>query len=267
MTVTLISALRFQKPLRFHEHINIICHKVNKTLSPLYPIAKDIPRPILDQIYKTYVRPHFDCADIIYDGHITVQDANRLETLQNRAARLITGGLFRTSTNKLMTELGWERLHTRRNIHRLTFYHQLNAAEHQPPYLTAVMPQTRAQDTNKHLRNASNHTTTAHRTTAYKKIIYPHHNQTVERTSTSHTASHAQNLQKTTSQAAGGARPASIFQYRLKMGKHFTGCPEKFDTQVFCNKIRNKHGMSKIQASLYSKLNGKASDVSYKHLH
>ena len=165
--------ITFSKDLRFHEHINIICHKVNKTLSPLYPIAKHIPRPILDQIYKTYVRPHFDYADIIYDGHITVQDANRLETLQNRAARLITGGLFRTSTNKLMTELGWERLHTRRKIHRLTFYHQLNAAEHQPPYLTAVMPQTRAQDTNKHLRNASNHTTTAHRTTAYKKSFIP----------------------------------------------------------------------------------------------
>ena len=40
----------------------------------------------------------------------------------------------------------------------------------------------------------------------------------------------------------------------------YTGCPEKFDTQVFCNKIGNKHGMSKIQASLYSKLNGKVSD-------
>ena len=52
---------------------------------------------------------------------------------------------------------------------------------------------------------------------------------------------------------------------RLSMGA--TGCPEKFDNQVFCNKIGNKHGMSKIQASLYSKLNGKASDVSYKHLH
>ena len=47
----------------------------------------------------------------------------------------------------------------------------------------------------------------------------------------------------------------------------YTGCPEKFDTQVFRIKIGNKHGMSKIQASLYSKLNVKASDVSYRHLH
>ena len=57
---------------------------------------------------------------------------------------------------------------------------------------------------------------------------------------------------------------ASDFIWSRDIG---TGCPEKFDTQVFCNKIGNKHGMSKIQASLYSKLNGKASDVSYKHLH
>ena len=69
--------LTFSKDLRFHEHVNKICQKVNRTLSPLYPIAQHLPRPILDQIYKLYVRPHFDYCDIIYDGHITIQDATR----------------------------------------------------------------------------------------------------------------------------------------------------------------------------------------------
>ena len=58
-----------------------------KTISPLYPIAQYLPRPILDQIYKIYIRPHFDYCDTIYDGHITVHDMTRLETLQNRVAR------------------------------------------------------------------------------------------------------------------------------------------------------------------------------------
>ena len=79
---------------------NIICHKVNKTLSPLYPIAKHIPRPILDQIYKTYARPHFDYADIIYDGHITVQDANRLETLQKQGRTTHNRGTLHTSGSR-----------------------------------------------------------------------------------------------------------------------------------------------------------------------
>ena len=72
--------MTFSEDLRFHQHINKICRKINTALSPLYPIAKYLPRPILDQIYKTYIRPHFDYCDVIYDGHITIQDATRLAT-------------------------------------------------------------------------------------------------------------------------------------------------------------------------------------------
>ena len=166
--------MTFSKDLRFHKHINIICHKVNTALSPLYPIAKYLPRPILDQIYKTYIRPHFDYCDVIYDGHITVQDATRLETLQNRAARLVTGGLFRTHTDKLRAELGWDRLKTRRRIHRLTLYHKLtNPSQHTPSYITSIMPRTRALDTNRRLRNSNTHTLTTNRTSSYIRSFFP----------------------------------------------------------------------------------------------
>ena len=115
--------MTFSKDLRFHHHVNTICNKVHKTLSPLYPIARYIPRPILDQIYKTYIRPHFDYCDSVYDGHITIQDATRLETLQNRSGRLVTGAMFRTSTDKLLQDLGWDKLSARRTIHKLTISH------------------------------------------------------------------------------------------------------------------------------------------------
>ena len=165
--------LTFSNDLRFHEHINKICLKVNKTLSPIYPIAKYLTRPILDQIYKTYVRPHFDNCDAIYDGHITIKDATRLETLQNRAARLVTGGLFRTSTHELLTEIGWDRLKTRRQTHRLVLYHNLVTSEHQPDYITAIMPLTREQETRKSLRNSKEHTVVFNRTTSYKTSFFP----------------------------------------------------------------------------------------------
>ena len=150
--------LTFSKDLRFHEHINDICHKVNKTLSPLYPLARHLPRFILDQLYKTYIRPHFDYCDTIYDGYITIKDATRLETLQNRAARLSTGALFRTSTDRLRADLGWDKLTIRRRIHRLLLYHKLNdprLSTHD--YITATLPVTRAHATGRALRNASSH--------------------------------------------------------------------------------------------------------------
>ena len=163
----------FSKDLRFQQHVKTICRKVNTALSPLYTIAKHIPRTILDQIYKTYIRPHFDYCDTIYDGHITVQDSMKLETLQNRTARLVTGGLYRTHTNDLLCELGWEKLKTRRQIHRLVLYHKLNTSEHHPHYVTAMIPNTRARDTDRNLRNANTHTTSTIHTSAYKRSFLP----------------------------------------------------------------------------------------------
>ena len=109
--------LILSKDLRFHDHINEIIRKVNIAMSPLYPIASKLSREILANLYTTYIRPYFDYCDIVYDGHLTAYDERRLETAQNRAARLTTGALYRTSTDKLRLELGWDRLSTRREIH------------------------------------------------------------------------------------------------------------------------------------------------------
>ena len=98
--------LTLSKDLRFHEHVNETLNKVNKAISPLYSIAQHLPRHTLDQLYTMYVRPHLDYCDTIYDGHITIRDATRLETFQNRAARLVTGTLFRTSSDKLRNGCG-----------------------------------------------------------------------------------------------------------------------------------------------------------------
>ena len=159
--------------LRFHQHVNVICKKVNQTLSPLYPIAQYIPRPILDQIYKIYIRPHFDYCDTVYDGHITIYDAIRLETLQNRAGRLVTGTLFRTPTANLLLDLGWDKLSTRRRIHKLALYHSFNNPQHQiPDYIKTIMPGTRTQHTGKLLRNANTHTIASNRTTSYQNSFF-----------------------------------------------------------------------------------------------
>ena len=117
--------LTFSKDLRFHIHTNTILKKMNKALSPIYPLAKFLTRSTLSNLYTTYIRPFHDYADIAFDGHLTAHDQSRLEKLQNRIARLTTGTPFRTSTVKLRQETGWEILKTRRELHRLTFFHKL----------------------------------------------------------------------------------------------------------------------------------------------
>ena len=72
----------------------------------------------LDQIYKVFIRPHFDYCDVIYhiphltnpfESSITLNTLmERTERIQYQAALAITGTWQGTSRNKLYDELGWE---------------------------------------------------------------------------------------------------------------------------------------------------------------
>ena len=166
--------LHLSKDLRFHDHANEIIRKANIALSPLYPVASKLPRQVLENIYKTYIRPYFDYCDVVYDGHLTNYDERRLETLQNRAARLVTGTLFRTSTDKLRLELGWDRLIRRREIHKLTIFWQLKDNRTPiPDYIRHTLPQERLADTNRTLRNSTTTTLPGNRTTRFQKSFIP----------------------------------------------------------------------------------------------
>ena len=100
--------LTLSNDLRFHAHVNELIQKVNRAMSPLYPIAKYLSREILAHLYKAYILPYFYYCNIVYDGHLTFHDSRRLEILQNRVARIATGTPFRTSTDKLRRDLGWD---------------------------------------------------------------------------------------------------------------------------------------------------------------
>ena len=166
--------LNISNDLRFHDHVNRIIRKVNIALSPLYPVASKLPRRVLENIYKTYIRPYFDYCDVVYDGQLTNYDERRLETLQNRAARLVTGTLYRTSTDKLRLELGWDRLRTRREIHKLTLFWQLQDRHHPiPDYFKDDLPQARENDTNIVLRNSADMTLPNSRTVRFRKSFIP----------------------------------------------------------------------------------------------
>ena len=166
--------LTLSSDLRFQAHTNATVRKVNIALSPLYPIAKFLPREVLDIIYKTYVRLPFDYCDCIYDGHLTIHDELRLERPQNRSARLVTNTLRRTSTDKLRLELGWDSLKTRRKIHRLLLYRQLkDDAPHIPDYLKDMIPEDRRQGTGRILRNENHRTIPRSRTSHYQRSFIP----------------------------------------------------------------------------------------------
>ncbi|XP_043212418.1 uncharacterized protein LOC122376591 [Amphibalanus amphitrite] len=166
--------LTLSEDLRFKTHVTTIIQKINIALSPLYPIAKFLPRQTLNTIYKTYVRPYFDYCDCIYDGHITAHDELRLERLQNRSARLVTNTLHRTSTDKLRDELGWDSLKTRRKIHRLFLYKKIiDNTPRIPNYITNMIPEERGRTAGRNLRNQNHHTVPRTSKSCYQRSLIP----------------------------------------------------------------------------------------------
>ena len=82
-------------------------------------LSNTLPRDALLTIYKSFVRPHLDYGDIIYDQPQNESFCNKLESIQYNAALAITGVIRGTSKTKLYKELGLEFLKRRRWFRRL----------------------------------------------------------------------------------------------------------------------------------------------------
>ena len=57
--------------LDFQGHLKNIYSKVNKTIGLLRKLNNTLPRLPLLTIYKSFIRPHLDYGDVIYDQAYT----------------------------------------------------------------------------------------------------------------------------------------------------------------------------------------------------
>ena len=56
-------------------------------------------------IYKSFIRPHLEFGDILYDKPDNENSENKIEKVQYKACLAITGAIQRTSREKLYEEL------------------------------------------------------------------------------------------------------------------------------------------------------------------
>ena len=59
--------MQLDKKLNFEEHLNKVESKVNKTIGIIHKLQNILSRSALLTIYKSFIRPHLDHGDIIYD--------------------------------------------------------------------------------------------------------------------------------------------------------------------------------------------------------
>ena len=87
--------------LDFNLHLKNVQNKVNKTVGPLCKLQNTLPRTSLITIFKSFIRPHLDYGDIIYDRAYNTSFHQNIESIQYNAALAITGAVRRTSREEL----------------------------------------------------------------------------------------------------------------------------------------------------------------------
>ena len=105
--------------LDFSLHLKNIQNKVKKTMGLPRKLQDTLPRTSLITIFKSFIRPHLDYGDIIYDRAYNTSFHQNIESIQYNAALAITGAVRGTSREKLYQELGFESLRQGRSYRKL----------------------------------------------------------------------------------------------------------------------------------------------------
>ena len=163
--------LTFNNTLSWSDHIGSLTTKANRCVGLLRKISRDVPRQCLEILYKSMIRPILEYAGVIFDGSAD-KYLDRLEAVQRQAALSCTGAYRHTSHERLLEELGWPPLLSRRKQHRmnLMFKIQHNLT---PEYLKTICPLLTRERTNYDLRTGMNITTPLPKTATYQKSFVP----------------------------------------------------------------------------------------------
>ena len=111
--------------LSWDKHIHSICAKANKTLGFLRRNLKISATQLKVSAYKAMVRPTLEYACTVWDPYTKINE-DRLESVQRRAARFVTGRYHNSSSvSSLINKLDWHPLKHRRKIARLAMVYKI----------------------------------------------------------------------------------------------------------------------------------------------
>ena len=100
-------------------HIDKLTKKVASGIGAIKRIRHLVPQATLHLIYQALIQPHFDYCNIVW-GNCGITLLNRIQKLQNRAARVLTYSNYDANAGHLFEFLGWKNLASRQQIQRAT---------------------------------------------------------------------------------------------------------------------------------------------------
>ncbi len=109
--------LQIDEHLTWARHVENVSKKIASAIGALKRVRQFIDTDTALKIYIALIQPYFDYCGAVWDGlNITLND--KLQKLQNRAARIITKSRYDTSSSELFGKLGWDNLLIRRKKHK-----------------------------------------------------------------------------------------------------------------------------------------------------
>ena len=93
--------------LTWSKHVEEKSKKISSAIGALKRIRPFITIDVANKIYKAIIQPHLDYCSTVWDG-LGVTLLDKIQKLQNRAARIITQSSYYTSASSLLEELGWD---------------------------------------------------------------------------------------------------------------------------------------------------------------
>ena len=128
------------KDLRWKEHCQLKTNAANKTLGLLRRTLAPCPKEVKEIAYKALVRPKLEyCADAW--NPYTSQCVDNLERVQKAAARFVLRDYRSTSSSSgLVSQLGWDLLHTRRLLSQSTMFFKIHQQLVNIPFPAFITP-------------------------------------------------------------------------------------------------------------------------------
>ena len=108
--------IHLDENLKWNEHVDKLCSKVNRSVSGLKQARDYVPLYVLHTIYKSLIQPVFDYCDIVWDN-LDQGLATKLQKLQNRAALIITFQGYDVHSAQIQKQLNWQELTSRHQMH------------------------------------------------------------------------------------------------------------------------------------------------------
>ncbi len=95
--------LELDEGLTWESHVSAIISKVSKVIGVLR-LRSLLPLSALVLIYISLIQPHFDYCSVIWDN-LAGGLGQKLQRMQNRAARIITGSDYYTRSSEILRSL------------------------------------------------------------------------------------------------------------------------------------------------------------------